>query len=158
MIENNNNSNPSWREVRVQQQTAKETVGTIQNISKYIREYSLRMRAIMNTINESEAIPEMADAIREGSLAVRDTVKDINKTTQVLKKNGVIIDTANAVESTLKSAEESISTVKEIGTDAGKASPNTTKAVQEGIDKVKKETSHMTEKMFSSIKGKVNAR
>ena len=129
MKNNNNNPNPPTKKVRLQQLTAKETVGSIQNVSKNIREYSLRMRETMKTLRESGAIPEMAEAIREGSFAVRDTVKDINEATQELKKNGVLIDTASAVENTLKSAEESITTVKEITTGVGKASPHTTKAV-----------------------------
>ncbi len=106
----------------------------------------------MKTLRESGAIPEMAEAIREGSFAVRDTVKDINEATQELKKNGVLVDTASAVENTLKSAEESITTVKEITTGVGKASPHTTKTVQDGIDMVKNETSKVTEKVVKGIK------
>lgn len=143
----NKNSNPSLEEVGEHQWTAKETVGSIQNISKNIRDYSLKMRETMKTLRESGAIPEMAEAIREGSFAIRDTAKDINLATQELKTNGVIVDTASAVENTLKTAEESIKTVKEISNDAGKASPRTTKAVQDGFDLVKKETSQATEKM-----------
>ena len=127
-MKNTNISNPSSREVMGQSLTAKKTVGSIQNISKNIREYSLRMRETVGTLRESGAIPEMAEAIREASFAVRDTAKDINEATQELKKNGVVVDTASAVENTLKSAEESVKTVKEITTDAGNASPNTTKA------------------------------
>ena len=82
----NNNTSLSSKEVRIYQMTAKETVGTIQNISKNIKEYSQRMRETMNTLRESGVIPEMADAIREASFAVRDTAKDINETTQELKK------------------------------------------------------------------------
>ncbi len=94
------------------------------------------MRETMNTLRESGAIPELAEAIREASLAVRDTSKDINEATRELKKNGVVVDTANAVENTLKSAEESIKIVKEITTDVGKPPPNTTKAVHDGIDSI----------------------
>jgi methyl-accepting chemotaxis protein len=150
----NNNSSLSSKEVRVYQMTAKETVGTIQNISKNIKEYSQRMRETMNTLRESGVIPEMADAIREASFAVRDTAKDINETTQELKKNGVLVDAASAVEHALKSAEQSLATVKEISTDAGKASPNTTKAMQDGIDSIKKKTSQVTEKMVKGVKHK----
>ena len=157
-MKNTNISNPSSKEVMGQSLTAKQTVGSIQNISKNIREYSLRMRETMGTLRESGAIPEMAEAIREASFAVRDTAKDINEATQELKKNGVVIDTASAVENTLKSAEESVKTVKEITTDAGYASPNATKAVQEGFDRVKKETSQVSEKVLREVKTKVGAR
>jgi len=51
-----NNSNSSWKEVRGHQLTAKEAVGTIQNISKNIREYSLRMRETVSTLRESGSI------------------------------------------------------------------------------------------------------
>jgi methyl-accepting chemotaxis protein len=158
MKDYNNNSNPSLEIFRGHQLTAKETIGTIQNISKNIREYSLRMRETMKTLRESGAIPEMAEAIREGSFAVRDTVKDINEATQDLKKNGVIVDTANAVENTLKSAEKSITTVKEITIEAGKTSPHTAKTVQNGIDMVKKGTSQLTEKLVKDVKNKVGER
>jgi len=153
-----NNSNSSLKEVRGHQLTAKEVVGTIQNISKNITEYSLRLRETMNTLRESGSIPELAEAIREASFAARDTSKDINEATRELKKNGVVFDTANAIENTLKSAEESIKTVKEITTDFGKASPNTTKVVQDGIDRVKKETSQVTEKVVKDVKNRVGAR
>ena len=142
-----NNSNPSLEILRGHQLTAKETVGTIQNISKNIREYSLRMRETMKTLRESGAIPEMAEAIRDGSFAVRDTVKDINAATLELKKNRTITDTATAVENTLKSAEQSITTIKEISTDAVTASPKATKAFQEGVARVKDETSQVTKKV-----------
>ncbi len=154
----NNNSNPSLEIFRGHQLTTKETIGTIQNISKNIREYSLRMRETMKTLRESGAIPEMAQAIREGSFAVRDTVKDINAATQEMKKNGVIVDTANALENTLKSAEKSITTVKEITTEAGRTSPRTAKSVQNGIDMVKKKTSQVTEKVLKDVKNKVGER
>ncbi len=64
MKDYNKNSNPSLKEVRGSQLTAKQTVETIQHISKNIREYSLRMRETMSTLRESGAIPEMAEAIR----------------------------------------------------------------------------------------------
>ena len=107
-MKNYNTPNPSVEIFRGQQFSAEETVGTIQNISKNIRDYSLLMRETMKTIRESGAIPEMAEAIREGSFAVRDTVKDINDEARKLKKNGIVVDTANAVENTLKTAEQSI--------------------------------------------------
>jgi len=157
-MKNNNISNPSSKEVMGRSLTAKQTVGSIQNISKNIREYSLRMRETMDTLRESGAIPEMAEAIREASFAIRDTAKDINEATQELKKNGVVVDTASAMENTLKSAEESVKTVREISIDAGNASPNTTKAVQDGIDRVKKETSQVSEKVMRDIKNKVGSR
>ncbi len=150
----NNNSNPSLEIFRGYQLTAKETVGTIQNISKNIREYSLRMRETTKTLRESGAIPEMVQAICEGSFAVRDTLKDINAATQDLKKNGVIVDTVNALENTLKSAEKSITTVKEITAEAGRTSPRTAKSLQTGIDMVKKGTSQMTEKMLKGVTNK----
>ena len=50
MKEYNNNSNPSWKKVDVYKLTAKETVGNIQNISKNIRNYSLKMRETMKTL------------------------------------------------------------------------------------------------------------
>jgi methyl-accepting chemotaxis protein len=90
MKDYNNNSNPSWKEVRGQTLNAKETVGTIQHISKNIRDYSLRMRETMNTLRESGAIPELAEAIREASFAVRDTAKDITEATRELKKNCIV--------------------------------------------------------------------
>jgi hypothetical protein len=158
MKDYNNNSNPSLEIFRGHQLTAKETVGTIQNISKNIRDYSLRMRETMKTLRESGAIPEMAEAIREGSFAVRDTVKDINAATQELKKNGIVVDTATAVENTLKSAEKSITIAKEITIEAGKASPHATKTVQDGIDMVKKETSQVTEKVVKGVKNKLGER
>jgi methyl-accepting chemotaxis protein len=142
-----NNSNPSLEIVRGQQFTVKETVGTIQNISKNIRDYSLQMRDTVKTLRESGAIPEMVEAIRDGSFAVRDTVKDINAATLELKKNRTITDTATAVENTLKSAEQSITTIKEISTDAVNASPKATKAFQESVARVKDETNHMKRKV-----------
>lgn len=158
MKDYNNNSNPSLEIFRGSQLTTKETVRTIQNISKNIREYSLRMRETMKTLHESGSIPEMAEAIREGSFAIRDTVRDINAATQEMKKNGVIVDTVSALENTLKSAEQSIATVKEITKEAEKASPRTTKSVQDGIDIVKKETRQVTEKIVEGVKNKVGER
>ncbi len=155
MKDYNNNSNPSLEIFRGNQLTAKKTVGIIQNISKNIREHSLRMRETVKTLRESGVIPEMAEAIRDGSFAVRDTVKDINAATQELKKSGVVIDTASAVENTLKSAEKSITTVKEMSIESGKVSPRTAKSVQEGIDMVKKGTSEVTEKMVKGVKNKI---
>ncbi len=146
-MKNYNNSNPSLEILGGNQFAAKETVETIKNISKNIRDYSHMMRDTMKTLRESGAIPEMAEAIREGSFAVRDTVKDINETAQELKKNGVVVDAASAVEYALKSAEQSLATAKEITNDVGKASPNTTKAVQAGFDRVKKETSQAADKV-----------
>ena len=158
MKEYNNNSNSSWKGVNVHQFSAKETVGTIQNVSKNIREYSIRMRETMKTLNESGAIPEMTQAIRDGSFALRDTVRDINDATQEMKKNGVIVDTANAVENTLDSVENSVQTVREITADARNASPSTAKTVQYGIDAVKNETNQVTGKVMKSIKNKVDSR
>jgi len=90
------NPNLSSQEVRIHQLTTNQTVGTIQNVSNNIREYSLQMRQIMKTLRESGAIPEIALAIREGSFAIRDTVKEINETTQDLKNNGIVNETASA--------------------------------------------------------------
>ena len=112
----------------------------------------------MKTLNESGAIPEMAQAIRDGSFALRDTVRDINDATQEMKKNGVIVDTANAVENTLDSVGNSVQTVREITADARNASPRTTKTVQYGIDAVKNETNQVTGKVLKSIKNKVGSR
>ena len=67
MKDNNNNPNPSLEIFRGHQLTVQETVGSIQNISKNIRDYSLKMRDTMKTLRESGAIPEMAEAIRDGS-------------------------------------------------------------------------------------------
>lgn len=152
-----NNSIPYWNENSVNQLTAKQTVGAIQNVSKNIREYSLAMRETMKTLRESGAIPEFALAIREGSFAVRDTVKDLNQTAQELKRNGSVNDTASAVESTFQTAEESISTVKELAIDAGKASPTATKAVKDGIDTIKTETNQFSGKIVEGIKKRVEA-
>ena len=158
MKEYNNNQNSSRGEIDICQFNAKETVGNIQNISRNIKEYSLRMRETMKTLRESGAISEIAEVIREGSFAVRDTVKDISETTYELQKNGIIVDTANAIENTLKSVEESVTTAKEISTDVAKTSPQTANAVQHGIDTVKKETNQVTGKVITNIKNKVGAR
>ncbi|MGH1521887.1 MAG: hypothetical protein ACRBB2_05910 [Nitrosopumilus sp.] len=158
MKEYNNNPNPSLKDASVHQLNAQNTVVTLQNISKNIQQYSLGMRETMKTLRESGVIPEMAAAIRDGSLTVRDTVKDINETTKELKKNGIIVDTANAVENTLKSVEESVTTAKEITADVGKASPQTTKVLQQGIETVKKETNQMTGKVVGNLKSKVGTR
>ncbi len=144
----------SSQEDKVHQRTAIETVEAIQNVSRNIREYSFRMRETMKTLRESGAIPEMADAIHQASLAVRDTVNDINETTKELKRKGVVVDTASVIENTLKSAKESVATVKEITTDAGRASPETTKAIQHGLEIVKRETGHATGKMMKGLRHK----
>ena len=155
----NNNSN-SYREQgeSIYQFNAKDTVETIQNVSKNIKEYSSQMRETMKTIRESGVIPEMAEAIRIGSFAVRDTVKDINETTKELKAKGVVVDTAGAVENTWKSVGESISAVKEISIDAEKASPTTSKAVQNGAETVRKQTNQVTSKVMKTLKNKVVAK
>jgi len=153
----NNNPNLSSEEVRLQQLNANQTVENIQNISRNIREYSLQMRQTMQTLRESGAIPEVALAIRDGSFAARDIAKNISETTQDFKRNGIVHETASAVENTLKSAEESMITVKDLATVAGKTSPNTIQAVKDGVDTVRKETSHVTTKMMNGIKNKVDA-
>ena len=153
----NNNPNLSSEEVRLQQLNANQTVENIQNISRNIREYSLQMRQTMQTLRESGAIPEVALAIRDGSFAARDIAKNISETTQDFKRNGIVHETASAVENTLKSAEESMITVKDLATVAGKTSPNTIQAVKDGVDTVRKETSHVTTKMMEGIKNKVDA-
>ncbi len=158
MKEYNNNPNLSLKDAGVHQLNAKNTVVTLQNISKNIQQYSLGMRETMKTLRESGIIPEMAEAIRDGSLTVRDTVKDIHETTKELKKNGIIVDTANAVENTLKSVGESVTTAKEISADVGKVSPQTTKVFQQGIETVKKETNQMTGKVVGNLKSKVGTR
>ena len=147
--------NPFQQET-VQQQTPKKTVEAIQNISKKIKEYSSTMRETMKTIRESDAIPEMAEAIRYASFAVRDTVNDISETTKDLKKRGVIVDTAESIETTVKSAEDSIAVVKEITNEGARASPNTTKAINEGLESLKTEASSVTEKVFKDVKTQVS--
>ena len=156
MKNHNNNSNLSSEEVRIHQLNANQTVETIQNISKNIREHSLQMRQTMKTLRESGAIPEIVLAIRDGSFAVRDIAKDISETTQELKKNGTIHETASAVENTLKSAEDSVMTVKDLAVVAGRTSPNTIQVVKDGVDTVRKETSLVTEKMMEGIKNKAD--
>jgi len=56
----------------------------------------------------------------------------------------------------LKSAEESIANVKEIITDVGQVSPNTTKVVKDSIDTVRNEAGHVTGKVMKDIKNKVS--
>jgi len=145
------------KEVPKHQLTAQEAVESIKHISKNIRDYSLRMRETMKTLRESGAIPELAEAIREASFAVRDTAKDINEAARDLKKSGVVSDTASAAEETLKSAQDTLQTVKETANDAGKASPHTTEAVRGGIDKAKKETGQVAEKVMEAAKRQVRA-
>jgi methyl-accepting chemotaxis protein len=158
MKDYHSNQNQSSQEDLVHRWTANETVEAIQNVSKNIREYSSKMRETMKTLRESGAIPEMADAIREASFAVRDTVNDINETTKELKRKGAVVETASAIENTLKFAEASAATVKDIATDAGKASPHTTKAIHDGVDIVKKKTRHATGKVIKDLKNKVGAK
>lgn len=153
----NNNPHLSSEEVRIQQLNANQTVESIQNISRNIREYSLQMRQTMQALRESGAIPEVALAIRDGSFVARDIAKNISETAQDFKRNGIVHETANAVENTLKSAEESMITVKDLATVAGKTSPNTIQAVKDDVDTVRKETSHVTTKMMNGIKNKVDA-
>jgi methyl-accepting chemotaxis protein len=153
----NNNSTLSSEEVRLQQLNANQTVENIQNISRNIREYSLQMRQTMKTLRESGAIPEVALAIRDGSFVARDIAKNISETVQEFKRNGIVHETANAVENTLKSAEESMTTVKDLATVAGKTSPHTIQTVKDGVDTVRKETSHVTTKVMKGIKNKVEA-
>lgn len=157
MKDYHNSSNLPSQEVRLKQLPTNQTVEAIQSISTNIRKYSLQMRQIMKALRESGAIPEIALAIREGSFAVRDTVRDINETTQELRNIGIVNDTANAVENTLKSAKESITTVKELTTDAGRASPNTTKIVKDSIYTVRKEASLVTGRVMEGIKSKAGA-
>lgn len=156
MKNRNNNSNLSSKEVSAHQLNANQTVETIQNISKNVREYALQMRQTMKTLRESGAIPEIALAIRDGSFAARDIAKDISQTTKDLKRNGVIHETASAVENTLKSTEESVMTVKDLATVAGKVSPHTIQIVMDGVDTVKKEVGHVTE-VVNTAKSRVTA-
>ena len=88
MKNHTNNPNLSSEEVRIHQLNANQTVETIQNISKNVREYALQMRQTMKTLRESGAIPEVALAIRDGSFAARDIAKDISQTTKDLKRRG----------------------------------------------------------------------
>ena len=156
MKNKNHVPNLSSKEVSVHQLNANQTVETIQNISKNVREYALQMRQTMKALRESGAIPEVALAIRDGSFAARDIAKDISQTTKDLKRNGVIHETASAMEHTLKSAEESVMTVKDLATAAGKASPHTIQVVMDGVDTVKKEVGHVSE-LVNAAKSKVNS-
>ena len=153
MKNKNHVPNLSSKEVSVHQLNANQTVETIQNISKNVREYALQMRQTMKALRESGAIPEVALAIRDGSFAARDIAKDISQTTKDLKRNGVIHETASAMEHTLKSAEESVMTVKDLATAAGKASPHTIQVVMEGVDTVKKEVGHVSELVNAAKSG-----
>lgn len=157
MKNHTNNSSLSSEEVKLHQLNANQTVESIQNISRNIRGHSLQMRQTMKTLRESGAIPEIALAIRDSSFAVRDIAKDINETTKDLKRNGAVHETASAVENTLKSAEESMMTVKDLATVTGKTSPNTIQAVKKSVDTVRKEASHVTEKVMQGVKNKVDA-
>jgi len=65
-----------------------------------------------------------------------------------------VVDTASVIENTLKSAKESVATVKEITSDAGRASPETTKAIYHGLEIVKRETSHATGNMMKGFRHK----
>lgn len=154
MKDYNGNQNP-FSEEKLQQWTPKETVEAIQNVSKKIGEYSSKMRETMKALRESNVIPEMAEAIRDASFAVRDTVNDINETTKELKKRGIFVDTASAIETTWKSTEDSIATVKQMSSDAAKASPHTAKALHTGLDIIKKEPVQNSEKVFKELKTKV---
>ncbi|NND87195.1 MAG: hypothetical protein HKM23_07755 [Nitrosopumilus sp.] len=156
MKNQNNNSNLSSREVSIHQLNANQTVETLQNISKNVREYALQMRQTMKTLRESGAIPEIALAIRDGSFAARDIAKDISQTTRDLKRNGVIHETASAVENTLKSTEESVMTVRDLAAAAGKASPHTIQTVMDGVDTIKKEVGNVTE-FANTAKSRVTA-
>ena len=158
MKNQNNNPNLSSKEVRLHQLNANQTVETIQNISRNIRDHSLQMRQTMKTLRESGAIPEIASAIRDSSFAVRDIANDISETTQELKKNGLVHETANAVENTLKSAEESVMTVKDLAIVAGRTSPNTVQAVKGSANSVRKGASHVSDKVVKGIKNKVNVK
>ena len=156
-MKNFNNPIATSQQDAIQQWNPKETVEALQNISKNIRGYSLKMKETMKVLRESGAIPEFAEAIREGSFAVRDTVNDINETTKELKRKGIFVDTASAIENTFKSAEESIETVKEITIDSEMASPHASKVLHDGFDVVKKETNLVTGIVMKGIKHKVVA-
>ena len=152
-----NNTKTTSQEVVTNQWNPKETVEALQNISKNIRGYSLKMKETMKSLRESGAIPEFAEAIREGSFALRETVGDISETTKELQRKGIFVDTASAIEDTYKSAEQSIANVKQIAIDSGIASPHTSKAIHDGFDLVKKETSLVTGTVMKGIKHKVVA-
>ncbi|MFZ8921670.1 MAG: hypothetical protein ACO2Y5_07925 [Nitrosopumilaceae archaeon] len=150
-----NDSIPYWNENTPQQLTVSQTVEVVQDVSKNIRDHAIQIREIMKTLRQSGAISEVVLAIRESSFAVRDTVRDINETTKELKNNGTINETANAVENTVQNVEQSITTVKEITNDVRRVTPQTSKAVKQGIDSITKETSHIGGKMMQGIKDKV---
>ncbi|MGD8707866.1 MAG: hypothetical protein PVI88_04195 [Nitrosopumilaceae archaeon] len=152
------NSVPSWNENKPEQITIAQTVGTIQNVSKNIREHAFQIRETMKTLRQTGAITEIAMAIRESSFAIRDTVRDINETTKELQKNGILNDTASAVENTLENAEQSVTTVKQITSDVKSSTPHTATVVKNGIDVISQETSQMTEKVMLGIKNKVGKR
>jgi len=152
-----NNTKTTSQEVVTNQWTPKEAVETLQNISKNIRGYSWKMKETMKSLRESGAIPEFAEAIRDGSFALRETVGDINETTKELKRKGIFVDTASAIEDTYKSAEQSIANVKQIAIDSGIASPQTSKAIHDGLELVKKETNLVTGTVMKGIKHKVVA-
>ena len=156
-MKNFNNPIATSQKDAIQQWNPKETVESLQNISKNIRGYSMKIKETMRVLRESGAIPEFAEAIREGSFAIRDTVNDINETTKELKRKGIFVDTASAIENTYKSAEESIETVKEITIDSGLASPHASHAIHNGFDVVKKETNLVTGIVMKGIKHKVVA-
>ena len=152
-----NNPNSTSPRVDVNQWSPKETVEALQNISKNIRVYSMKMRETMKVLRESGAIPEFAEAIREGSFAVRDTVRDINETTKEIQRKGIIVDTARSIENTYNSAEESLETVKQITIDSGIASPHASKAIHDSFDLVKKETNIVSGIVSNRIKHRVVA-
>ena len=156
-MKNYNNPIATSQEDAIPQWNPKETVETLQNISKNIRGYSMKIKETMQVLRESGAIPEFAEAIRASSFAIRDTVNDINETTKDLQRKGIFVDTASAIENTYKSAEESIETVKEIAIDSGLASPHASHAIHSGFDVVKKETNLVTGIVMKGIKHKVVA-
>jgi len=156
-MNNYTNPNSTSQEVATNTWNPKETVETLQNISKNIRGYSLKMKETMKCLRESGAIPEFAEAIREGSFALRDTVRDINETTKELKRKGIFVDTASAIEETYKSAEESIANVKQMAIDSGIASPHASKAIHDGIELVRKETKLISGSVMKGFKHKVVA-
>jgi len=157
MKDYNDNSNQLFQGVKEEMFSAQEMIGSIQNFSKNIQDYSLMIRDTVRTINASGVIPQIAEVIRVTSFAVRDTAKEINEATQELKRNGIMEDTSAAIETTLKSTEKSIKTIREITTDAKNASPQTTKAIQSGLDIIKRETNQVTDKMMRGIRTKVGA-
>ncbi len=102
-----------------------------------------------------ETVSDAVKIMRQmGTFEVRGSLNDVKETAtivhgimQELKNNGIVVDAASAVEYALKSAEQSLTTAKEITTDVGKASPNTAKAIQQGIDRVKKQTNQAAKKI-----------